>query len=115
MNTQIKLVDRAVIQHENELKAFNKVVYRMVFYLNGTAAWGFAAKKLYEVKANKYRKASMQDCIRGLAEYIRQSANSRVANIKARNAIIAAISKVERELLLEMPVDYPYLLGQYWQ
>lgn len=103
------------MQHSEELKAFYKVVYRMVFYLDGTAAWGFAAKKLYEVKANKYRKASMQDCIRGLADYIRQMANRQLANIKARKAIIAAISKVERELLHDMPVDYPYLLGQYWQ
>ena len=115
MNTQIKLVDEAAMQHTEELKAFNKVVYRMVFYLNGTAAWGFSVKKLYEVKADKYRKASMQDCIRGLAEYIRQLANSRVANIRARKAIIAAISRVERELLRDMPVDYPYLTGQYWQ
>lgn len=111
----VKQVDRAAMQHTEELKAFNKVLYRMVFYLDGTAAWGFAAKKLYEVKAGKYRKASMQDCIKGLAEYIRQSANSRVANIRARKAIIAAISRVERELLHDMPADYPYLLGQYWR
>lgn len=111
----VKKVDRAAMQHTEELKAFHKVLYRMVFYLNGTAAWGFAAKKLYELDAEKYRKASMQDCIRGLADYIRQSANSRVANIRARKAIIAAISRVERELLRDMPVDYPYLVGQYWR
>lgn len=111
----VKKVDRAAMQQQRELKAFHKVLYRMVFYLNGTAAWGFAAKKLYEVDAERYRKASMQDCIRGLADYIRQMANSRVANIKARNAIIAAISKVERELLHDMPEDYPYLIGQYWR
>ena len=111
----LKKVDRAALQQERELKAFYKVLSRMVFYLDGTAAWGFAAKKLYEVKAEKYRKASMQDCICELAEYIRQSANRRVANIRARKAIIAAISRVERELLHDMPVDYPYLAGQYWQ
>lgn len=111
----VKKVDRAALQHEEELKAFHKVRYRMVFYLDGTAAWGFAAQKLYEVKADKYRKASMPECISGLAEYIRQSANSRVANIRAKKAIIAAISKVERQLLRDMPVDYPYLLGEYWQ
>ena len=111
----VKQVDEAAMQHTEELKAFNKVVYRMVFYLNGTAAWGFAANKLYEVKADRYRKASMQACISGLAEDIRQMANSRVANIKARKAIIAAITRVERELLHDMPVDYPYLVGQYWQ
>lgn len=111
----VKQVDEAAMQHTEELKAFHKVVYRMVFYLNGTAAWGFAAKKLYEVDAERYRKASMQDCISGLAEYIRQMANRQLVNVKARKAIIAAISKVERELLQDMPVDYPYLLGQYWQ
>lgn len=111
----LKKVDRAALQQERELKAFHKVRYRMVFYLNGTAAWGFAAKKLYEVKSDRYRKASMQECISGLADYIRQMANSRVANIRARKAIIAAISRVERELIHDMPVDYPYLLGQYWR
>lgn len=111
----VKKVDRAALQQERELKAFYKVLSRMVFYLDGTAAWGFAAKKLYEIKTGKYRKASMQDCICELAEYIRQSANRRVANIRARKAIIAAISRVERELLHDMPVDYPYLAGQYWQ
>lgn len=111
----VKKVDRAALQQERELKAFNKVLSRMVFYLDGTAAWGFAAKKLYEIKTDKYRKASMQECISGLAEYIRQSANSRVANIRARKAIIAAISQVEKELMHDMPVDYPYLTGQYWQ
>lgn len=103
------------MQHSEELKAFYKVLYRMVFYLDGTAAWGFAAKKLYEVDAERYRKASMPECIRGLAEYIRQMANRQLANVKARKAIIAAISKVERELLHDMPADYPYLVGQYWQ
>ena len=111
----IRQVDDAAMQHEEELKAFHKVRYRMVFYLHGTAAWGFAAKKLYEIKTGKYRKASMQACISGLAEDIRQMANRRVANIRARKAIIAAVSRVERELLHDMPVDYPYLLGQYWQ
>lgn len=115
MNTQIKLVDDAAMQHAEELKAFHKVLYRMVFYLNGTAAWGFSAKKLYEVDAEKYRKASMQDCIRGLADYIRQMAIRQLANVKAKKAIIAAISRVERELLRDMPADYPYLLGQYWR
>lgn len=111
----IKQVDMAAMQQTEELKAFNKVLYRMVFYLNGTAAWGFAAKKLYDVDAETYRKASMQACISGLAEYIRQSANRRLVNVKARKAIIAAISRVERELLHDMPVDYPYLIGQYWR
>lgn len=111
----IKQVDEAAMQQEKELKAFYKVRYRMAFYLHGTAAWGFAAKKLYKVKAAKYRKASMPECIRGLAEYIRQMANIQVANIKAQNAIIAAISRIERELMHDMPVDYPYLLGEYWQ
>lgn len=110
----VKKVDRAALQQERELKAFYKVLSRMVFYLDGTAAWGFAAKKLYEIKTAKYRKASMQACISGLAEYIRQSANSRVANVKAQKAIIAAISRVERELLRDMPADYPYLTGEYW-
>lgn len=111
----VKKVDRAALQQEREFKAFYKVRYRMVFYLDGTAAWGFAAKKLYEIKTGKYRKASMPECIRGLAEYIRQMANIQVANIRARKAIIAAVSRVERELLRDMPADYPYLLGEYWQ
>lgn len=111
----IRQVDDAAMQHEEELKAFHKVRYRMVFYLHGTAAWGFAAKKLYEIKTGKYRKASMQDCICELAEYIRQSATRQLANVKAKKAIIAAISRVERELLRDMPADYPYLAGEYWQ
>lgn len=111
----IRQVDDAAMQQERELKAFHKVRYRMAFYLDGTAAWGFSAKKLYEVKSDKYRKASMQECINGLADYIRQLANSRVANKRAKKAIIAAISQVEKELMHDMPVDYPYLTGQYWQ